>query len=105
VDLRGRDIVGKVVVTVKVMPESPEVNLEELQQKVGKVIEENKGAMHKAETQPIGFGLNALLLSYIIDEDDAKGGTDPIDKAIMETEGVNTAETTEVTKVVDVSFG
>ena len=96
---------GKVVVSVKIMPKSPDVDLEKVEAKVKEVLKEKKGTVHKVDKTPIAFGLVALNVSYIITEEEAEGGTDPIDEAIKEIEGVNDAETTDVTKMVDVSFG
>ena len=95
---------GNVVVTMKVMPESPEVNLDDLEKKVEEAIVAKKGKPYKKNREPIGFGITALKFSFILDEDEAEGGTEPIESAIKEVEGVGEAETTEVTKVVDVDF-
>ena len=51
---------ASVVVTVKLMPESPEVDLDQMKEKATEVI--NKvGEVGKTEIEPVAFGLKALL--------------------------------------------
>ena len=87
------------------MPDSPDRDLDKIQESAVRVIEEHKGRLYKVIREPIAFGLTAIKISYILDEEEAKGGTDPIDADLKNIEGVNDAETTDVTKLMDVSFG
>ena len=56
------------VVTIKIMPESPEVNLEEVKEKAQEVIREFTGrddpTDQKVEIEPIAFGLKALKIIF-----------------------------------------
>jgi len=82
---------GSVAVIVRVMPESPDVNFEEL-----------KGALKKKlpgiqdiREEPIGFGLKALKLAAVVN--DAGGETDKIEQSLNAVPGVERAEIIEVT--------
>ncbi|MBW2992220.1 elongation factor 1-beta [Candidatus Woesearchaeota archaeon] len=87
------------VVTIKVMPESPEVNLDELESKVKEKIVEfaGEGDM-KVTVEPVAFGLKAINIIFVMDE--AKGSTEPLEKAVAEIEGVSSMEVTDVRRAV-----
>jgi elongation factor 1-beta len=59
---------GTALLQIKIMPETPEVNLDEIQEKAEKVILENQGQNPKFEQEPIAFGLKALKVSFAMDE-------------------------------------
>jgi len=65
-------------VTIKVMPESPDVDRVELKGKVEAKINEAYGDVGEIryEEEPIAFGLVALKFTFIIDE---KQGTDMVE--------------------------
>lgn len=87
-----------VMITIKIMPESPETDLKEIEkkakEKILKFTGENNPEDIKTEIKPLAFGLNSLELTFIADE--AKGGTDPLEEDLKEIEGVSNAETTNV---------
>ena len=87
------------VITIKVMPNSPEVNLDELQVKVKEAIVNYAGEGEtKDEVEPVAFGLKALKIIFVVDE--AKGGTDNLEKEISEIEGVNSIEVIDVRRAL-----
>jgi len=100
--LRGRIKMAVAVVTVKIMPESPEVNLDEVKEKVQTVIREfterNDPADQKVEVEPVAFGLKALKIIFTIDE--AKGSPDAIEEKIKEIEGVQSFEVVDVRRAI-----
>lgn len=59
---------GITAVKIKIMPESTETNLEELQGKVKTSIESKEGKNVTFEIQPIAFGLKALIAFFALDE-------------------------------------
>jgi elongation factor 1-beta len=82
---------GSVAVIVRVMPESPEVNLEQL-----KIALKHKlPGIQEIREEPIGFGLKALKLVAVVS--DAGGQTDAIEKSLAGVNGVERAEIVEVT--------
>jgi elongation factor 1-beta len=90
---------AKVIVTVKIMPEDPDVNLDTVKQKAEEVVKSFEGIMNRTEIEPVGFGLNALILVFAVDE--KKGSPDPIAEEITKkVEGVRSAEVTMVSRAL-----
>lgn len=90
---------AKVVVTMKIMPEGTETNLEELKEKVEKEIKEFNGNLDiKIEEEPIGFGLTALKFLFVMEEE--KGSTDPLEEKLKNIEGIGNAEVTDVRRTI-----
>ena len=82
---------GSVAVILRVMPESPEINIEELK----KALKQKIPSIQEMKEEPIGFGLKALKVLAIVN--DAGGETDAIEKSMNEVTGVERAEIIEVT--------
>ena len=61
---------GYVNVKIKLMPSSPETNLEEIKEKAKSVIEESKGSNVYFEEEPIAFGLKAVIIFFIWPEEE-----------------------------------
>jgi len=59
---------GTALLKIKIMPESPDTDLKELQEKAEKIILDNQGKNARFEKQLIAFGLTALIASFSIDE-------------------------------------
>ena len=83
---------GTALVTIKIMPESPETNLEEIQNKAKSIVEEKQGKNPTTKTEPVAFGLNAILLNFAMDE---LLSVDDFQNPIQELEGVNSAEVSD----------
>ena len=82
---------GSVAVIVRVMPESPEIDIEQLKLALRKKLP----GIQDIREEPIGFGLKALKLAAIVN--DAGGETDGIEHALSQIPGVVRAEIVEVT--------
>jgi len=82
---------GSVAVIMRVMPESPEVDLEQLK----KALKEKLPGIQDMQTESIGFGLKAIKLAAVIS--DCGGETDAIEMSLNEIAGVERAEIIEVT--------
>lgn len=90
---------AKVVVTLKIMPESPEVDLNQLTEKIKAEITKFSGEEEfKVEEQPVAFGLKSLRIMFVMEE--SKGDTEPLEKSISEVEGVNSVEVADVRRAV-----
>jgi len=90
---------AKVVVTLKIMPEGTDVNLEELKEKVEKDIKDfNNNEDIKIEEEPIGFGLSSLKFLFVMDEE--KGSTDPLEEKLKNIEGIGNIEVTDVRRAI-----
>lgn len=86
---------AEVMVTVKIMPGSPEVDLDALTTSIGEV---GGGRLNNVEREPIAFGLVALMASYVVE--DSEGTADNLENAIREIGDVNSAEIVEVTRLL-----
>ncbi len=82
---------GSVAVIARVMPESPDVDLEKLKA----ALKQKLPGIQDIKEEPIGFGLIALKLAAVIK--DAGGETDAIEQSLSEVAGVERAEIIEVT--------
>jgi elongation factor 1-beta len=82
---------GSVAVIMRVMPESPEVDLEQLKT----ALKQKLPGIQDMKIEPIGFGLKAIKFAAIIN--DAGGETDALEKTLSSIPGVERAEIIEVT--------
>lgn len=92
-------ILAKAIVTLKIMPESPDIDLEKISEGA---LEKIKGFAGEGETkreiEPVAFGLKALKIIFVMDEQ--KGSTDPLEKEIQAVEGVNSVEIIDVRRAI-----
>ena len=90
---------AQVVVSIKIMPESPEVNLGKVEADAKKKIIDFAGEGEtKFEQVPLAFGLNELKVMFVMDED--KGSTDKLEDELKEIEGVQSVEVTDVRRAI-----
>ncbi len=90
---------AQVVVTLKIMPESPEIDLNRIESEAKEKIADFSGNNEtRTEQEPIAFGLKALKIKFAMDEN--KGSTDALEEAINGIEGVNSVETIDVRRAV-----
>ncbi|MGV8162825.1 MAG: elongation factor 1-beta [Candidatus Nanoarchaeia archaeon] len=87
------------IVTVKIMPESPEVDLSAIETTALQMIEEYAGKGDtKVTVEPIAFGLKAVNIIFIVDE--KLGSPDKIAEKLETIEGVNSVETIDVRRAI-----
>jgi len=79
----------KAIITLKIMPETAEIDLKELETSVKEAIEKEGGMVGKTEDEPIAFGLKALKVTFSIDEEK---GTDAVEEAVNRLGGVQSAQ-------------
>ena len=82
---------GTVAIILKVMPESPEVDLVALKRE----IQEKVPSVRGIREERIGFGLKALKVAAIVN--DAGGESDAVEAEIQKISGVERAEIVELT--------
>ena len=87
-----------VIITFKIMPTSPEVDLDDVKSRIKDAISAFGGEVGKEEIEPIAFGLKALILIFVMDEN--KGSTEELEEQISKIEGVNSVECTDVRRAV-----
>ena len=81
------------------MPESVDINLVNLKEKILKKIHHFTGRTdYKAEEQPIAFGLKALNIIFVMDE--SKGSTENLEKDIASINGIQSVEITDVRRAI-----
>ena len=76
-------------VKIKIMPDSPDADLEEIESEAKEVIKENEGKVSKTEKENIAFGLKAIIITFTINETFEQ---DPILDELREIDHVNSAE-------------
>ncbi len=89
---------ANVIITLTIMPDSPEVDLKGIEENATKLITEFGGEVGKVDVQPVAFGLKSVGLVFVLDE--AKGSTEEVENKIAELEGVASAEVTDVRRAV-----
>jgi elongation factor 1-beta len=88
---------GEVVATIKLMPESPEMDVEKVKAEIKSSIPENT-ELHSIEEEPIAFGLVALNVMVVVD--DAEGGTEQIEENLSKIEDVASIEVVDVRRLM-----
>lgn len=96
--MKGQTKMAQVVVTIRIMPSDPDVSLADIKGQACALIQKFGGEVGKSEEQAVAFGLKALNIIFVMDEN--KGSTEPLEKQISEIEGVNSAEVTDVRRAV-----
>ena len=84
---------GKVAAKIKVMPQSPEIDLDDLQERLEQSLPEG-AKINGFERDDVAFGLVALLPTVIIP--DGAGGTEAVEEAFS---GVDDVESVDVQNV------
>ncbi|MBN1645571.1 elongation factor 1-beta [Candidatus Woesearchaeota archaeon] len=89
-----------VIITLKIMPESPEVDLDRIKEDSIKLIQDfaGKEGDMRTDIQPVAFGLQSLNITFTSDE--KKGSTDEVEKQIADLDGVNSVEVTDVRRAI-----
>ena len=82
---------GNVAVTIKIMPASPQVDLEKVRTAIAKRLK-----VQDSKIEPLAFGLKLLRILIVVPD---SGGTDKLEKEIKSVEGVGEIEVESVTLV------
>jgi translation elongation factor aEF-1 beta len=92
---------ARVILTLTIMPSSPETDLNAIEAKAKEAIvsfTDDDDTEFKIEQKPVAFGLKSLNVTFVMDED--KGGTEEVEKKIASLENVNSAEITDVRRAI-----
>jgi elongation factor 1-beta len=87
---------GKVAAKLKVMPQNPEIDLDELQDRLEGSLPEG-AKINGFERDNVAFGLVALLPTVIVPDD--AGGTEAVEERFTEVEGVESVEVQNVGRI------
>ncbi len=77
---------GKVNLIIKLMPESPEADLKEIESAVKSTLESEEAKNIIFEQKPIAFGLNALIVKFDVPEEK---GTEMIESKLSSIKSVS----------------
>lgn len=90
---------AQVVITLKIMPESPDIDLGDIENKAKKkIVDFSQNKEIKTEQEPIAFGLKAVKITFVMDE--SKGSTDALEGHIKNIAGVNSVEVVDVRRAI-----
>jgi elongation factor 1-beta len=87
---------GKVAAKVKVMPQNPEIDLDELQERLEESLPEG-AKIRGFERDDVAFGLVALLPTVVIPDD--AGGTEAVEEAFGNVDGVESVSVENVGRI------
>ncbi len=87
---------GKVAAAVKVMPQSPDIDLDELQDRLESSLPEG-AKINGVERDNVAFGLVALIPTVIVPDD--AGGTEAVEEAFATVEGVESVDVQNVGRI------
>jgi len=80
----------------KLMPESPDVDLEEIQNQAKKIVENFGGTNKEYEIQPIAFGLKAVIVFFFYSEDKS---TEHLEDEFAKIPNVQSAQLIDMRKI------
>lgn len=89
---------AKVLVTVRIFPKDIDYKPEDLVNSIKSKIEDKNYKIIGFGTEPIAFGLSALILNIIMPEE-VTGGTEELELIISKVEGVSQVEVVRVTRI------
>jgi len=90
---------ARVVVSLRIMPQSPEVNLSDLETKAKReIVDFCNSEEFRTEIQPVAFGLKSLTILFVMEE--SIGSTEKLEQKIAELENVESVEVTDVRRAV-----
>ncbi|PSQ11587.1 elongation factor 1-beta [Halobacteriales archaeon QS_5_70_15] len=87
---------GKVAARLKVMPQSPEIDLDALQERLENSLPEG-AKISRVDRDDVAFGLVALLPTVIVPDD--AGGSDAVEEAFAQVEGVESVKVDQVGRI------
>ncbi len=97
--LKVQTKMANVILTLKIMPESPSVDLASLQDSINKEINAFTGETEtKAETEDVAFGIKALKITFVMDEN--KGSTEALENKIKEMNEVSSVDVVDVRRAI-----
>ncbi|MFA5797811.1 MAG: elongation factor 1-beta [Candidatus Woesearchaeota archaeon] len=90
---------GTAIVTLRIMPESPDIDLKEIEtQALEKISTFADERQKKVDVQPVAFGLKSINITFLIDE--SRGGTDTLEAEIETITGVQSVECIDVRRII-----
>ena len=88
---------GEVLTTMKIMPDSPEIDLQGIKDAIQNSMPEG-AEIHEISEEPIAFGLVAVILQFITE--DGEGGSESVEEMVSGIDGVASFEITGVGRLM-----
>ncbi len=88
---------GEVLTTMKIMPDSPEEDLDAIKATIKSSMPEG-AEIHEISEEPIAFGLVAIILNFITE--DGEGGSEAVEEMVSAIDGVASIEITGVGRLM-----
>jgi translation elongation factor aEF-1 beta len=87
---------GTIGVKYKILPESIETDLKEIEEEIKKLVEEFNGTNKEYSQEPIAFGLKALIAFFYCDEEQE---LEELENKIQNLEGISSMQIIDMRKV------
>ena len=91
----GISVMGTVAVTLRIMPSSPDTDLEKIKQEVKNSLGV-EAKLEQINEKPVAFGIKCLEVLFTMPD---TGGTDKIEEKLSGIEGVESVNTENVTLI------
>ncbi|MBM3228286.1 elongation factor 1-beta [Candidatus Pacearchaeota archaeon] len=88
---------GTVIIKMKLMPKSPEENIENLQKETEEILNRKNIKNFKFEIQPIAFGLKALIVLFGWPEEEE---LNTLEESIQKISGVGSLEILDMRRAI-----
>jgi elongation factor 1-beta len=88
---------GVAVVKIKLMPDSPETNMGEIQKKVEEILSSENVKNPMFEIHPIAFGLKALVVMFGWPEEKALEG---LEESLGKITGIKSVEVVDIRRAI-----
>lgn len=90
---------ASVVVTFRIMPKDIHIDLSKIESQAKKeIVAFCSSKEFKTQIEPIAFGLKALNIIFVMDED--KGSTEELENKVSKIHGVESVEVTDVRRAI-----
>ena len=89
---------GTALLTIKIMPDSTETNLDSIRDLAKSIVEKGNGRNVRFDEEPIAFGLKAIKLFFDLNE---SFELDPIETALNQIENVSSAQVTDMRRALE----
>jgi elongation factor 1-beta len=87
---------GDVAINYRLLPESPDVNMEELTTRIKAALPAGV-KLHKSTTKPFAFGLSAIEILVVMK--DSGGLSDQTEENLQKVEGIQSVELLEMSLI------
>ncbi|HSU72901.1 MAG TPA: elongation factor 1-beta [Candidatus Binatia bacterium] len=87
-----------VIITLRVMPSSPDVDIPHLQKHVGDLVAKFAVKPGQFDVKPFAFGLKAVEVTFMMEE--SKGSTEPLENDIKKIHDVENVEVVRIDRAL-----